>query len=73
MPLEGNFPALYRALPDWQFREGLRTLYLMSQAQDSANENVRTRIGTRHVVESFDFPEAGPVIDRWYRGNPTQD
>jgi len=64
------FLELYDTLGDAAFREGLRSLYLMSLVEDYADEFDGSPVGIRQIQDAFEADSAAvaPVIDKWYHG-----
>ena len=64
------FLDLYQTLGDASFRQGLRSLYLMSQVDDYADEFDGSPVGIRQIQDAFQAHDAvvAPVIDKWYHG-----
>ena len=64
------FLELYNTLGDTAFREGMRNLYLMSLAEDYADEFDGSPVGIRQIQDAFqsDADAVAPIIDRWYHG-----
>lgn len=64
------FLELYNTLGDTTFREGLRSLYLMSLVEDYADEFDGSPVGIRQIQDAFqsDVDAVAPLIDKWYHG-----
>ena len=64
------FLELYETVGDAAFREGLRSLYLMSLVEDYADEFDGSPVGIRQIQDAFEADSAAvaPVIDKWYHG-----
>ncbi|MYC36544.1 MAG: M1 family metallopeptidase [Chloroflexi bacterium] len=64
------FLELYDTVGDAAFREGLRSLYLMSLVEDYADEFDGSPVGIRQIQDAFegDSDAVAPVIDKWYHG-----
>ena len=74
---ERLFVDLYQRLGEPAFRRGLRTLYLLSTADDHADDMPGTAVGIDQLTSSFvspsDTPAARSVVDRWYNGTEPYD
>ena len=66
------FLELYNTLGDVAFRQGLRSLYLISLVEDYADEFDGSPVGIRQIQDAFqtDYAAVAPIIDKWYHGTP---
>ncbi len=72
---ERLFADLHRTLGDQSFRKGLRSLYLMSEIEDGADNLLGTSVSINDVRRAFlsDDGRANTVISRWYDGTEPHD
>lgn len=68
------FLELYDTVRDAAFREGMRSLYLMSLVDDFLYEFDGSPVGIRQIQDAFEAGSAAvaPVIDQWYHGTTSQ-
>ena len=74
---EQIFLDLYNSLGDETFRQGFRSLYLKSQADDSSDDCEGTDLGICHLVAAFkadvseaDVAKVDEIVARWYGPRP---
>ena len=74
---ERIFADLYRSMDEAGFRRGFRNLYLMSEAEDDADDLRGTPVGINQLSAVFRSPNDATTVDRvvgrWYHGTVAFD
>ena len=74
---ERLFLDMYDSLGENQFQRGFSTLYLLSAAEDNADDWAGTEVGINQLTAAFIFPDDAGTVDRvvgrWHDGTVAHD